>query len=235
MEDRFSNDKQKWVYVRPKNQTPFIKIVQNNEKRKVYRFFKRLFDILMSVLALLVLWPVFLLIALCIKIEDGGKVFYVHERLGWHGKKIKIYKFRSMRPDSEKLEDVLSEEQLEFYKLEFKIDDDPRVTKVGKFLRKISLDELPQFFNVIKGDLSIVGPRPIVEEELERYGKAKDFLLSVKPGLTGYWQAYARNDVKYENGKRQAMEIFYCENQGICLDFKIILKTFVAIIKKTGV
>lgn len=138
-----------------------------------------------------------------VKREDGGNIFYGHIRVGYHGKKIKVYKFRSMKMNVKNLEKLLTPEQLEQYRTEFKIDNDPRITKIGNVLRKLSLDELPQLFNILKGDISIVGPRPIVEKETQIYGDDVEKLLSVKPGLTGYWQAYARNNATYESGERQ--------------------------------
>ena len=139
-----------------------------------------------------------------------------------------------MKKNADDLENMLTPEQLEIFKTEFKIEDDPRITKIGNFLRETSLDELPQLLNILKGDLSIVGPRPVVEDELENYGEDVNKLLSVKPGLTGYWQAYARNDVIYATGERQKMELYYVDNSSLWFDIKIFFKTFVAVFKKTG-
>ncbi|MBQ7160765.1 MAG: sugar transferase [Clostridia bacterium] len=201
----------------------------------LYLFFKRVFDIFASVIGTVLLSPLFLAIAIAIKADDGGRVFYKHERVGYKGKKIFIYKFRSMREDAnENLESVLTPEQLEQYRTEYKIDNDPRITRVGSFLRRTSLDELPQFINIIMGSLSLIGPRPLVEKELEMYGDAKDKLLSAKPGLTGYWQVYARNTVGYENGERQKMELYYVDHRSLLFDTKLFFKTFVSVIKKTG-
>ncbi len=170
----------------------------------VYLFIKRTFDLVSSlVLFILLLW-LFVIIALLVKMEDGDTIFYKHYRLGKNGKKVGIYKFRSMKQFNGNLEDILTPEQLHQYRTEFKIYNDPRVTKIGNFLRRSSLDELPQLINIIKGELSVVGPRPIVPTELSvNYTEAEQkAFLSVKPGLTGYWQAYARNNVTYESGKR---------------------------------
>ena len=123
---------------------------------------------------------------------------------------------------------------MEQYRTEFKIDNDPRITKIGNVLRKLSLDELPQLFNILKGDISIVGPRPIVEKETQIYGKDVEKLLSVKPGLTGYWQAYARNNATYESGERQKMEMYYVDNNSLWLDIKILFKTVISVLKKEG-
>lgn len=201
---------------------------------KLYYIFKRFLDIVISSVALLLLWPIFLIIAIAIKIDDGGKVFYCHPRIGMKGKPVKIYKYRSMMENADKIENILSPEQLEEYFKEYKIDNDPRITKVGNFLRKTSLDELPQLLNILFGQLSIVGPRPVMKNELEHYGDNVDKLLSVKPGLTGYWQAYARNNVTYESGERQRMELYYVDNQSMWFDIKIFFKTFVSVIKRDG-
>lgn len=201
---------------------------------RFYYFFKRFLDIVISFIALALLWPVFLIISLAIKIDDGGKVFYCHQRVGLRGKPVKIFKYRSMMENADKIENILSPEQLEEYFREYKIDNDPRITKVGNFLRKTSLDELPQLLNIFLGQLSIVGPRPVMKDELEHYGESVNDLLSVKPGLTGYWQAYARNNVTYESGERQKMELYYVNNQSMWFDVKIFFKTFVSVIKRDG-
>ncbi len=199
-----------------------------------YSIIKRLFDIILSFAGIILLCPLFILLSVLVTADDGGNPFYGHSRVGKDGKRIKVYKFRSMRMDAGDLEKLLSPEQLEQYKKEFKIDKDPRITKIGMFLRKTSLDELPQLFNILGGSLSIIGPRPIVEEELEKYGSNVAKLLSVKPGLTGYWQAYARNNAVYETGERQAMEMYYVEHQGLFLDCKIFLKTFGRVLSGDG-
>ncbi len=203
-------------------------------KKPVYEAVKRFFDVLLSGLLLLVIWPVYLLIALLIKIDDGGKVFYTHRRVGRGGKPIGIHKFRSMKQNADRLEDMLTPEQLHQYYTEYKIDNDPRITKIGSFLRRTSLDELPQIWDIFTGKLSIVGPRPLVETEIEMYFDKKDTFLSVKPGLTGYWQAYARNDVGYAKGERQEMELFYAEKRSLLLDIKICFKTVFSVLGRKG-
>ncbi|MBQ3100067.1 MAG: sugar transferase [Clostridia bacterium] len=200
----------------------------------VYLFLKRTVDIIASFLGLILLSPVFLAIAIAIKADDGGKVFYSHKRIGKNGKQIKIFKYRSMVKNADRLAENLTPEQLKQYETEYKVDDDPRITRVGSFLRKSSLDELPQLLNILFGTLSIVGPRPVVERELLMYGKAKDKFLSVKPGLTGYWQAYARNTVSYTNGERQKMELYYVDHCSLWFDIKIFFKTIVSVIRRTG-
>lgn len=211
---------------------------QMTAKRKslsfyTYAFGKRVFDIAGSFCAMVVLSPVFLLLSAVIFFADPGSVMYGHERLGKGGKKIKIWKFRSMYKNSDEIFKKFTEKQkAEFYR-EFKLDNDPRITPVGNFLRRSSLDELPQLWNIFCGELSFVGPRPIVEEELEKYGGESERFLSVKPGLTGYWQANGRNLIGYENGRRE-MELYYVENQGALLDFKILVKTFGTVIQGKG-
>lgn len=200
----------------------------------IYLGLKRLTDIILSLAGLLVLSPIFLVISILVNADDGGSPFYGHERVGKYGKKIKVYKFRSMRKDAGDLETLLTPAQLEQYKREFKIDNDPRITKVGNFLRKTSLDELPQLLNILKGDISIIGPRPIVEKETKIYGEDVAKLLSVKPGLTGYWQAYARNNATYESGERQKMEMYYVEHFGMWTDIKIFFKTIISVVHQEG-
>ncbi len=204
-------------------------------KISTYGFFKRMTDIVLSLVAIIILSPLFLILMILIMGSDGGSPIYAHRRIGKNGKKINIYKFRSMRKDAGDLEKLLNPEQLEQYNREFKIEKDPRVTGIGNFLRRTSLDELPQLFNILGGSLSIVGPRPIVEDETEKYGKEIAKLLFVKPGLTGYWQAYARNNASYETGERQAMEMYYVNHRGIKLDVKIFFKTIVAVFRQEGV
>ena len=131
-----------------------------------------------------------------------------------------------MVADSDDVEKHLDPKQLERWRRERKVDDDPRVTKVGRFLRRTSLDELPQFLNVLAGQMSVVGPRPIVEEELAAYGDAAGELLSVKPGITGWWQVQARNDATYGDGSRQELELYYVRNASLAIDAKVFLRTF---------
>lgn len=197
-----------------------------------YDFIKRTCDIGLSSVGLIVLAPVFLLIGIAIKIDSKGPTFFVHKRIGKNGKIINIYKFRTMYEDSEDMIKKFSKEQIEEYKENYKLKQDPRVTKIGKFLRKTSLDELPQILNILKGELSIVGPRPVVSSELEKYGSNKEKFLSIKPGLTGYWQVNGRSLTSYE--ERIKMELYYIENRGIWLDTKIFFKTIISVIKKNG-
>lgn len=207
----------------------------SSKKNYMYLFIKRAFDIVASFMGIIVLMPIYLVFGLLVHWEDGGSPIYGHTRIGYRGKKVKILKFRSMKMQLRDLEKILTPEQLEQYRTEFKIDNDPRITKIGNILRKTSVDELPQLFNILKGDISVVGPRPIVEKELEMYYKGEeDKLLSVKPGLTGYWQAYARNNATYESGERQKMEMYYVKNASLWLDIKILFRTVYAVLKRDG-
>lgn len=202
---------------------------------KTYLFFKRTFDIILSGLLIILLSWLYLLIALTVKISDGGKVFYVQKRVGKNGKEIRIAKFRSMRKDADKIEDSLSAEQCAEYKKEYKLEDDPRITKLGRFLRKTSLDELPNIFAVFTGRISFVGPRPLLRcEAYEKYGKDTDKLLSVKPGMVGWWAVNGRNNRTYDSGERQALELYYVDKCSAWLDIKIMLKTVVCVFKRTG-
>ena len=158
-----------------------------------YKFLKRITDIVLSFVLLIGLLPVFAIISLAIKLESKGPILFKHTRIGKDGKIIKIYKFRSMVENAEDLIQKFTPEQMKEYEENYKLSDDPRITKVGKFLRKTSLDELPQLINIIKGDLAIIGPRPVVANELKKYGTNIKKFLSVTPGLTGYWEHYYWN------------------------------------------
>ncbi len=211
-----------------------VSCIVERKNKPVYDFIKRLFDIVLAVVAVAVLWPVLLIISIAIVAEDRGSVLYQAERVGLHGKKILVYKFRSMRLHADHLEDMLTPEELEEYHKNFKLEHDPRITKVGAFLRKTSLDELPQLFNIIGGSLSLVGPRPVLQEETELYGDKRGLLLSVKPGLTGLWQSRGRSNVTYEDGARQALELQYVRERGFLLDIKIIFWTVGAVLRMDG-
>lgn len=200
--------------------------------KPVYDFVKRFADIICSAIAIILLSPFFIIISIAIKATSKGPVIFVHNRVGKNGKKIGIYKFRSMVMNAEELIEKFTPEQKEEFKKNFKLKNDPRITKIGKFLRKTSLDELPQLFNILKGDLSIVGPRPIIEVETKIYGKYKDILLSVKPGLTGFWAANGRSDTSYK--RRRAMEIYYVKKRSLLFDIKIIFKTVISVFKGDG-
>ena len=198
----------------------------------MYRVIKRIMNLLCSFVGVIVLSPFFLIISLLIKVTSKGPVFFVHERVGLNGKKFKLIKFRTMVNNAEEMIASFSPEQKKEWEENYKLKDDPRITKIGKFLRRTSLDELPQLINILKGDMSIVGPRPVVDEELNWYGDKKDKLLSVKPGLTGWWAVNGRSNVPYP--ERCDLELYYVDHISFALDAIIILKTLGAIIKKDG-
>lgn len=203
-------------------------------KKPCYECIKRIFDLLISLVAVVLLSPVLLVISLAIRLEDRGPILYRAQRVGRGGKPITVYKFRSMRMHADRLEDMLTPEELEEYKKNYKLEHDPRVTKVGAFLRKTSLDELPQLFNILAGTLSLVGPRPVLQEETELYGDKRALLLSCKPGLTGLWQVRGRSNVTYEDGRRQALELNYVSHRGLWLDIKILFWTVGAVVRMDG-
>ncbi len=204
------------------------------EEQRAYRYLKRLLDLLIALIGVVVLSPLLLAIALAVVVEDGFPVLYRAKRVGLHGRPITVYKFRSMKRHADRLEENLSPQELEEYRRNFKLAKDPRTTKVGRFLRKTSLDELPQLFNIIAGTLSLVGPRPVLQEETELYGSDRELLLSCKPGLTGLWQAKGRSNVTYENGARQALELRYVRECSLWLDIKILFWTIGAVIRMDG-
>ena len=200
-------------------------------------FGKRLFDFAFSLLALVVLSPLILIISLIIKINaPGGPIFFGHKRIGKDGKFFRVYKFRTMVVNAEeKLQKMLDKnpEIRAEYEKDFKLRDDPRVIPyIGDFMRRSSLDELPQFFNSLIGNMSVVGPRPIVEEEISKYGKYKTKLYSVKPGVTGLWQVSGRNDITYD--ERVALDMEYIDTYSPIMDIKIIMKTISVMIFRRG-
>lgn len=206
--------------------------VKTKISKKVYIKIKRVIDVILASIALILLSPVFAIIAIAIKIDSKGPVFFAHKRIGKNGNIIKLYKFRSMVINAEELIKSFTPEQMREYKENYKLTNDPRITKVGKFLRKTSLDELPQLINIINGDLSIIGPRPVVADELEKYGTNKDKFLSVTPGLTGYWAANGRSNTTYE--QRMEMELYYIDNLSLKMDIKVFFKTILSVVKKEG-
>lgn len=196
---------------------------------------KRGFDLVFSAVVLILLTPAFLLIAIVIAVVDPGPVFFRHRRIGKDGRTFECLKFRTMVPDAEqRLERYLAEnpEARREWLEDRKLRHDPRVTPVGHFLRRSSLDELPQFFNVLRGEMSVVGPRPIVEQELEKYGDVAPLYLSAKPGITGLWQVSGRNDTGY--GLRVALDRDYVLRRNMLLDLRIVLSTMVALAQRRG-
>ena len=209
--------------------------MSKRRKKTQYSRVKRALDVVISAMALLAIWPLLLVLALLVKM-DGGPAFFVQSRVGRHGRLFKLYKFRSMKVGADKLEDILSPEELELYRKEYKLQNDPRITKLGNFLRKSSLDELPQLWNIIRGDMSLVGPRPLLPSELtgNYTPEERQQLMSVRPGLTGYWQAVSRNESSYFTGLRQQQELYYIGRVSLWMDIKIILMTVKRVITGKG-
>jgi lipopolysaccharide/colanic/teichoic acid biosynthesis glycosyltransferase len=194
--------------------------------------FKRTADILLSSLALVALTPLFALIYILIKMEDQGPVFFIQRRVGQFGREFKLYKFRSMCIDAEqRLKDLLAQNQHK-EGITFKLKDDPRITDVGKWLRKFSIDEFPQFFNVLIGDMSLVGPRPPVPREVALYTPADRRRLAVKPGLTCLWQISGRSEIDF-SGQVQ-LDVNYIESQNLWVDVKILAQTVPAVLSGKG-
>ena len=189
----------------------------------LYSVTKRLIDIVGSLCGIILLSPLFLIVAILIKLEDPkGKVFFAQERNGKYPKTFKMYKFRSMVHNAEDLLKDLMDRNEQTGPV-FKINDDPRITKVGKFIRKTSIDELPQLFNVLKGDMSLVGPRPPIPHEVEQYNSYQMQRLAVKPGLTCIWQVSGRNNIGFDEWVE--MDIEYIKTRNLWLDIKLIFKT----------
>ena len=201
------------------------------ERQYAYIYLKRFFDVILSLIGLLVLSLLFLIIAAFVKFCDGGPVLYTQERVGKDGRRFKIYKFRSMYVDADKLLEKLKEKN-EVTGPMFKMKNDPRITSVGRFLRKTSLDELPQLWNVLRGDMSLVGPRPPLPREVANYSKYDLQRLWVIPGITGLWQATERNNVGFE--EMVELDLEYIKKRSLLFDVKIILLTIVAIIHPNG-
>ena len=193
----------------------------------LYIFFKSFFDKLFSLVFLVIGFPLFLIIALLIKLSSRGNVFYSQERIGKNNKPFKCLKFRTMHPEAKDILDnvLMKDEKL---KKEFednhKIKNDPRITTIGKLLRKTSLDELPQFINVLRGEMSIIGPRPIVKDEIIKYEENFKKVSSIKPGITGLWQVSGRNNLTYK--KRVMLDLNYVENYNLLMDLTILIRTF---------
>lgn len=202
-----------------------IRNYRSIEPRKgiIYLFFKRAMDIVGSAIGLILLSPLFILVALAIKVEDPkGKVFFAQKRCGKNNKPFQMYKFRSMVSNAEELLEELME-QNEMDGPVFKIKEDPRITRVGKFIRKTSIDELPQLFNILMGDMSIVGPRPAIPHEVAEYNDYQKQRLLVKPGLTCIWQVSGRNSIGFDEWID--MDLEYIEKRNLWMDIKLIFKT----------
>ena len=190
---------------------------------KWYLILKRFIDIVGAIVGIIVLSPILIIVAILIKIEDSkGSIFFSQKRVGQNGKEFKMYKFRSMVHNAEELKENLLKQNERSGPM-FKMKNDPRVTKVGKFIRKTSLDELPQLINVLKGEMSLVGPRPSLPKEVEQFKPWMLKRLSVKPGLTCYWQVYGRNNIGFEDWMN--LDIKYVEERSLISDIKLIFKT----------
>ena len=201
------------------------------ESSTLFLFFKRLIDIVFSLLGIVLLVAVFLVIALCIKLDDGGDIFHFREIVGLHNRRFFALKFRTMIPDADGYL-LHHPELLQEYKQNMKLEHDPRITRIGGFLRRTSLDELPQLFNVLIGQMTLVGPRMIHPSELPRYGKYAQKRLAVKPGITGLWQLYGRRQDSLET--RIALDMQYIDSRSVLLDFVILLKTVKVFVIQTG-
>ena len=203
---------------------PAVEIIRNQSRYG--RTLKRIGDIIFSLLVLTLGSPIFILIGILVKLSSPGAVFYIQKRVGRNYREFGCIKFRTMHKDADDLLPNLLEKyplmRKEFEK-DFKLRQDPRITKLGRFLRRSSLDELPQFFNVLKGEMSVVGPRPIVANEINKYSLFMEEVISVRPGLTGLWQVSGRNNLSYK--KRGELDLVYARNRNFILDLEIILLT----------
>ncbi len=215
----------------------FVQEEKTNKKLNLLRnFVKRTTDIIISIFGVIALIPLTIVIYILRKIfKEEGPLFYEQLRIGKNGKHFRLYKFRTMIIGAdEKLKQYLEENEdaKKEYEENHKLKDDPRITKLGKFLRKTSLDEIPQFINVLKGDMSLIGPRPIVDSEVPKFGDKIEIIHRVKPGITGYWAVNGRSNTTYE--ERVNMEVYYVENYSLKLDAQIFFKTVGIVLKKEG-
>jgi exopolysaccharide production protein ExoY len=205
-----------------------------SEVRPVREFLKRVFDVICAVILAIVFAPLIVVIAVLLH-RDGGPIIFRHRRVGRHGKAFDCLKFRSMVPDADRVLRELLEQHPEFraeWLRDHKLKDDPRVTSVGRFLRRTSLDELPQLWNVIRGEMSLVGPRPVVREELLRYGRCACVYLAARPGVTGLWQVNGRNNTDYR--RRVVLDVYYVRRQNLMLDLYILFKTTYVVLGGSG-
>ena len=193
------------------------------DSRRIYEFVKRTIDIICSLIGLIVLMPILVVVAIIIKIESKGPIIFAQARVGKYGKIFKMYKFRSMVSNAEELKEKLAKENERKGPM-FKIKNDPRITKVGKFIRKTSIDELPQLVNILKGDMSIVGPRPSLQNEVKEFEDWMLQRLNVRPGLTCYWQVAGRNNIEFYEWMK--LDVKYVEERNSLIDIILIIKTF---------
>ncbi len=212
-----------------------IKEISKSCKQLIYLFIKRTFDIFCSLLGVIMLIPISFIIKISyIFHKDFNSIFYTQERIGKDGKLFKLYKFRTMIPNADAvLNELLKDAKIKKeYKINKKLANDPRVTKMGKIIRKASIDEMPQFINVLLGNMSVIGNRPYLPRERKDMGKYYDNIIKTKPGITGYWQVSGRSDTSFK--KRCKLESHYSDNQGLRLDMKIFLKTFKVVFLRKG-
>ena len=196
-------------------------------KKYLYKIIKTIFDLFFSSIILILGLPIFLIIASLIKLSSRGPIFYLQERIGKNKKTFNCIKFRTMHAEAEDiLENLITnnEKLRREFEETHKLKNDPRITNIGKFLRKTSLDEIPQFLNVIKMEMSIIGPRPIVKNEIQKYGESYNKVISLKPGITGLWQVSGRNNLSYK--RRVILDCIYVDNMNPLLDLRIIIRTF---------
>lgn len=214
----------------------FSKLSRSLDNRSIlYKIVKRIFDIAFSGFVITVTFIPCAILSLAICIDTKGSPVYSQMRAGKWGRPFRIFKFRSMVADSDNVEKYFTPEQMAEWKRERKVENDPRITRLGRVMRKTSIDELPQFINVLLGQISVVGPRPITYEELSNFGDSVFRFLSVTPGITGEWQSGPRNTATFENGYRQQVELDYVEHASINRDLKIIIRTISAMfIKRSG-
>lgn len=208
---------------------------KNNLSRWSNRAIKFIFDMVVTAVGTVLISPIFLALCICVAIDNKGRVIFAHQRVGRNGKLFPCYKFQTMIPNAQQaLEEYLNNnpKARKEWETNFKLSDDPRITRLGAILRKTSLDELPQIFNVLKGEMSLVGPRPVVQAELEKYGDNKQEYLMVRPGITGMWQVSGRSDTTYE--ERVAMDTWYVRNWSLWIDFEYLYRTFAAVISRKG-
>jgi len=208
--------------------------VKGNDK-VLYKFMKRAIDILVSLVALILLSPIFLIVSIMIKLDSKGPVFFLQKRIGLNGKMFKLYKFRTMKLNADKeLRAILEKDEAarKEYEENKKLENDPRITKIGNFIRKLSIDELPQLINILKGEMTLIGPRPYLYREKKDMGKYYNKIITVKPGLTGLWQVSGRSNVSFK--ARLKLDEEYIDNISMKNDIKIFFKTFITIFKKEG-
>ncbi len=201
--------------------------LKNKKTKKVYSFFKTILDFIFSIFFIFLGLPLLLIISILIKFSSRGPILYFHKRIGKNNKNFYCIKFRTMHAEAEDILENLfctDPEIKKEYEKTHKIKNDPRITQIGKFLRKTSLDELPQFINVLRMEMSIIGPRPIVNEEISKYGDSISKVLSIKPGITGLWQVSGRNNLSYK--KRVFLDNHYVENFNFLMDLRIVIRTF---------